>query len=147
MLKIDKKYKNYSPQQTYTTGRITPQEVQIKKNIFENELNSHFHQKFHAEINELINKLTNSGNLFSIQPNQDNLRIYKRDVQAFLHFVTKQSYKIKEIFGRRVDYKIVDTINEKLEDISKDIIIREIPRMTLLAKIDEIRGLIIDLVL
>ncbi len=149
MLKIDRRHKNNSPSSIFNTSseRVSSPDVSIQKKDFAEDLKVSYTAQFRDEIDQLVDQLDKNGRRFAENPSAENLRVYKRDIQSFLYFVTKQSYKVKEIYGRRVDYKIIDTINEQLEELSRDVISREVPRMALLAKIDEIRGLIIDLIL
>ncbi len=148
MLKIDRKQKNNSPSTIFNTisGRISSSDSTHSKKDFANDLKISYTSQFSDEIEQLIHQLDKNGRRFAENPSAENLRVYKRDIQSFLYFVNKQSYNVKEVYGRKVDYKIVHTINDRLEELAKEVISREIPRMALLAKIDEIRGLIIDLI-
>ena len=151
MIKIDNNRRTKSEMSysvfTRDTGRILDQSVTLEKGSFAQQIKNEFRSQLDGEIGDIIEKLEISGKRFSENPNAENLSIYKKNVQIFLSFVTKNSYNIKEIYGRRVDYKIINTINSKLEDLSQQVIRQEVPRMSLLDKIDEIRGLIIDLIL
>ncbi len=149
MLKIDRKQKNNSPAILFNTvpGRVSSTNSTHSKKDFAEDLKISYTSQFRDEIEQLILQLDKNGRRFAENPSAENLRVYKRDIQSFLYFVNKRSYHVKEVYGRRIDYKIVQTINEQLEELSKEVISREIPRMALLAKIDEIRGLIIDLIL
>ncbi|MDH4127729.1 MAG: YaaR family protein [Spirochaetota bacterium] len=149
MIKIDRKSKSETSYSLFTrdSGRATSQIIPLEKGSFAQEIKNNYRSQLEGEISDLIEKLEISGKRFSENPNVDNLTIYKKNVQSFLSFATKNSYQIKEVYGRRVDYKIVNTINSKLEELSQQVISQEVPRMSLLAKIDEIRGLIIDLIL
>jgi len=149
MIKIERRTKSETSYSAFTrdSGRISDQKLSLEKGSFAQEIKNEYKSQLDGEINDLIEKLDISGKRFSENPNAENLSVYKKNVQIFLSFATKNSYNIKEIYGRRVDYKIVNTINAKLEELSQQIITQEIPRMSLIDKIDEIRGLIIDLIL
>ena len=148
MIKIDRRFKNenstiYNP----SPGRVVSSDLSLKQGAFSQEVQAQISSRVQSEISDLIAELDKSGKRFGDNPNAENLHLYKRNVQSFLHFVNKQSFHVKEIYGRRIDYKIVGSINKKLEDLSNDIIKRESGRLDLMAKIDEIRGMIIDLLL
>lgn len=122
-------------------------DVTIKKGEFAEEMKATLSQKVQEEIDELIKNIDHQGKLFVDHPSAENLRAYKQYIQSFLNFVNKNSFQVKEFYGRRKDYKIVQTINSKLEDLSKEVIHREIPRLELLSRVEEIRGLVVDLVM
>jgi len=148
MIKIEQRIKSDNPALfNQTTVRGTGDDSSIKQSSFSHEIQNQISGKVQKEISELIAELDKSGRIFGDNPNAENLSLYKRDVQSFLHFINKQSFLIKEIYGRRIDYKIIHTVNKKLEELSDEVLKRENGRMNLLAKIDEIRGMIIDLVL
>lgn len=130
-----------------TKGLEKNLELNLKKSEFAEEMKATLSSKVQEEINELIKNIDQQGKLFTDHPSGENLRAYKQYIQSFLSFVSKNSTHVKEFYGRRKDYKIVQTINSKLEDLSKDVIHREIPRLELLSRVEEIRGLVVDLVM
>ncbi|MDH5681301.1 MAG: YaaR family protein [Spirochaetota bacterium] len=148
MIKIERRLKSDNPAFfNQATTRVGSGDPSLKQSSFSQEIQSQISGKVQKEITELISELDKSGKLFGENPSAENLHIYKRDVQSFLHFINKQSFLIKEVYGRRIDYKIVHTVNKKLEELSAEVLQRENGRMDLLAKIDEIRGMLIDLIL
>ncbi len=145
MLKIDRNTKK-------NLGSILPPSLPIsqntsKKSLFKQHISSNIKSSFQSEIANLVKQIEISAKDFSLSPIMSNLLVYKRDMQLFLRFVNKNSFAIKELYGRRIDYKIVNTINKKLEELYNAVISQELPRMVLLSKMEEIRGLIIDLIL
>lgn len=147
MLKINRQLKNHSSiLYVQNTSRSSHQKVIMKEGLFAQEFKESYGSQLQKEIGEMIEQLEITGKKFSENPSDENLYFYKKNVQAFFRFVSKHAFSVKEIFGRRVDYKLINTINQKLEDLSDQVKSREVDRMDLLAKIDEIKGLIVDLV-
>ncbi len=135
------------------------EKIKIKKKKGKIELKqSSFFDKFleiqevegvKKELNELINEIDEKGREFVENPNLDTLRAYKSLVKGFLEIVINKLYKVKErmkktYFKKKV-YVIVETIDKKLEELTKYILNRESDRIKLLSLMDEIRGLLIDL--
>ena len=120
---------------------------EIEKNHFFDHIQDSYKAKFKEEVNALFDELNHIGKSFVIDQNENNLVAYKEKVQEFLNFVIRNIYKIEEIYGKRIDYKIVRTINNELEELFESFLKEELPKLYLLSKLDEIRGLIIDLIL
>ena len=120
---------------------------EIEKNHFFDHIQDSYKAKFKEEVNALFDELNHIGKIFVIDQNENNLVAYKEKVQEFLNFVIRNIYKIEEIYGKRIDYKIVRTINNELEELFESFLKEELPKLYLLSKLDEIRGLIIDLIL
>lgn len=83
-------------------------------------------------------------------PIMENLLRYKGKVRALLRFLVKQSYVVQEsIFydphGRRRLLMLVKTIDEKLEELTRGFLSEQDDHLELLGRLDEIRGLLLDL--
>lgn len=102
------------------------------------------------ELDQLIDEIDNTGRKFAKKPNIENLKEYKSLIKAFLDTVIDKMFKIKEKMGHRswVKQKVyitVDKINKKLEQLTNFILKKEKENIDLLATLDEIRGLLVDL--
>lgn len=83
-------------------------------------------------------------------PIMENLLRYKSKVQALLRFLVDQSYTVQEsIFydphGRRRLLMLVETIDGKLEELTRGFLAKQDDNLGLLSRLDEIRGLLLDL--
>lgn len=102
------------------------------------------------ELDRLIEEIDLAGKEFAQNPTLDSLRKYKTLIKSFLELVVKNIYKVKEKFGKRYwlkqkVYVIIEKINHKLEKLTNYILEKESEHIDLLATLDEIRGLLIDL--
>ncbi len=145
MIKINQRLKNNETASLLTQGPLKTNK-HVKKGLFDQQVKNNYQSLLKNELTDLIKQIEQNGKQFSTKPNMANLLLYKKDIQLFLRVVTKNSYTIKEIYGRRLDYKILSTINQKLEDLTQQVMSREVHRLNLVAEIDEIKGLIVDLV-
>ncbi len=102
------------------------------------------------ELDQLIEQIDKVGKKFARDANINNLKEYKSLIKAFLNTVINKMYKVKEKYGHRSWVKqkvfiIVEKINKKLELLTKFILEKENENINLLATLDEIRGLLVDL--
>lgn len=83
-------------------------------------------------------------------PVMENLLRYKRKVREVLHYLVKNSYEVQENsfydpLGRRRLLVVVEKIDEKLEELTRDFLTRHSSPLDLVSRLDEIRGLLLDL--
>jgi len=79
-----------------------------------------------------------------------NLLRYKRRVRELLLYLVQQSYEVRESScydpqGRRRLFVMVEIINQKLEDLTRAFLEKHAPPLDLVGRLDEIRGLLLDL--
>lgn len=95
------------------------------------------------EINEYARRLRQS-------PILENLLRYKSKVSALLRFLVQHSYNVEEnsFFdpqGRRRLLMIVENVDQRLEALTKDLLNKQSDSLNLVSRLDEIRGLLMDL--
>ncbi len=83
-------------------------------------------------------------------PIMENLLRYKGRIRALLRFLVEHSYTVQESTfydpqGRRRLLMLVETIDEKLEGLTRGLLIEQDDNLELLGRLDEIRGLLLDL--
>ncbi|MCK9525267.1 MAG: YaaR family protein [Limnochordia bacterium] len=83
-------------------------------------------------------------------PVLENLLRYKRRVRAILLFLVEQSYDVQEssaydLQGRRRMLVLVESIDQKLEELTRDFLNKQSSSLDLVGRLDEIRGLLLDL--
>ncbi|HKM17926.1 MAG: YaaR family protein [Firmicutes bacterium] len=86
------------------------------------------------------------------QPTLANLKSYKAAVRSFLKQVLNATYEVSERrfidrVGRRRLFIIVDRIDEQLEQLTQMVIDKQDTTLDLASKLDEIRGLLLDIIL
>lgn len=80
------------------------------------------------------------------------LKAYKRMVAEFIEEAVKGSNKFsKESFldrrGRHRVYALVKKVNQQIDDLTKEVISSEVDNLRIISKIEDIRGLILDIIL
>lgn len=96
-------------------------------------------EQIDAQSRELKKSLTREG-----------VKRYCQLVKGFMKEALEQSYEVDENthwdrYGNRKDYVIVKRINESLEELMDDVVNQEKGQINFMAKLDAIRGLLVDL--
>lgn len=117
---------------------------------FVEELKSVALEERKKHLDQLLASLDKQAKIFSEKPIYENLLAYKELVQAFMKEAIDKSYEVKERIGRRgfekqKIYYIVEKVNKDLEYLTEEILSKHSQTLDLIGKIDEIRGLLLDL--
>lgn len=107
-------------------------------------------ENYQTRIAELIKQIEDQSEKLSKKIDIKELKIYKKLVSEFLDEVVNNSHKFMkenklDRRGRHRVYAIIKKINEDLEDLTQEILKEEKNTLLILQKIDEIKGLILDI--
>lgn len=102
-------------------------------------------EKLIREVDKMANKLACSRTL-------NDLKNYKRAVQNFLNETIKKAYIAQDEaswdpMGRQKLYVLVKKVDENLEEISRQVLSEQKDSLDILKKLDEIRGMLVDMYL
>jgi uncharacterized protein len=103
-----------------------------------------------AEAAELLDSVFESGDNLKHHTDLESLRNYKDAVRRFLSVVVKRGLDVQEQQSgsdvlKRKRYALIRVVDEKLERLAAGMISNQRNQIELLARIDEINGLIVDL--
>ena len=113
-----------------------------------------FHQQSGAQyekyVAELTKKIDEQGALLKKRADIAELQRYREYVGELIAMVAGNAYKynkenVFDMRGRRKVYSTVDKINEKLEELAQEILREQQDSLAILHAVDDIRGLIVDL--
>lgn len=124
-------------------------EISRKESSFNIALQNNISFNFDGTIEELLNELKEEEKRFLDRQTLYELNRYKSIVQKILKTILEegvQTRTLKRLRKDRADYVIVDKINQKLMLIASGITNKENRAFNLMRSIEEIRGLIFDLV-
>ena len=83
---------------------------------------------------------------------EETILHYRKAVQAFVRFVLARAYETvrhhsrpNALKGTRREYLLVRTVDEKLERLVVDVLRNQMEQIELLRRIEEINGLLVDL--
>jgi len=115
-------------------------------------------------VNRLMDDVRSTGDILKSRPLPEEILSYKRAVRSFINYVVQNSYsleyeegilnKYKPGFkGRRTapeaehrkGYVKIQVIDKKLEDLAAMLLSSQLNQMLLVSRLEEIRGLLIDL--
>jgi len=103
-----------------------------------------------AELDRLMRSIDDMGKLLSRQMNWKNLMAYKERIRQFLEQAVKHGFgaQEKQGFDRRGRmrlYKIISQIDDLMAELAEQVMADEKDQLDILAKIGDIRGLLVNL--
>ncbi len=133
-------------EKTKIKGKKRTQGVSSSRETFSSSLESNIRFKIEGSFEELMEDLKDQEKQFVEKQDLFELAKYKALVQHILKLAMDEGYRTTVLRrGRsdRSDFLIVQKINEKIEEIQRNI--TGASAFNLLKEIDEIRGMILDL--
>ena len=123
--------------------------INISQSRFYDELKIAETEQIHVAFDNLVDEITRQGNRFAKNPTLRELKTYKSLVKAFLEHVTERLYSVEHHVGgtrlKQKIYTVTKIVDERLDALSKLILSQQAKNIDLLATLDEIRGLLVDL--
>lgn len=114
----------------------------LASNVEDAELNS--------RLNQLITQITEQGERIAKHTDIADMKRYRELVKDFMNEVVNRSHEFsRENFldrrGRHRVYGIVKLVDKNLDDLATELLKDEKDNLTILSKVGEIRGLLIDI--
>lgn len=123
--------------------------VNVVHSRFYDELKIAETESTHVAFDNLIAEIKKQGEKFAKNPNLEELKLYKSMIMEFLKYVTEHMYAVEHHTGgtrmRQKIYTVTKIIDEKLDALTQFVLSQQAQNINLLATLDEIRGLLIDL--
>lgn len=107
-------------------------------------------QELQHRLNLMLEEITGQGKRLKKHMDVRDMRKYRTLIKGFMNEIINRSHKFtRENFldrrGRHRVYGIVKLIDENLDELAKELIKDEKDTLLILSKIDEIRGLLLDI--
>jgi uncharacterized protein YaaR (DUF327 family) len=101
-------------------------------------------------LHELLDGVHSAGDALTKRPFPPEIKAYKDAVRNFVHYVVENGFDTEEqISGinilKRKRYTQVQVIDKKLEELAAGILRGQVNQLEILAKQEEIKGLLVDL--
>lgn len=114
----------------------------LLSNIEENELQ--------AQLSLMMEEITQQGHRLGKRRDIRDMKQYRKLIQEFMNEVVTHSHKFsRENFldkkGRHRVYGIIKQVNQALDELAEELLQEEQDHLAILSKIDEIRGLLLDI--
>lgn len=133
-------------------GRNSPVKSDEKKNI---EVKKDFSQNFNfardkrsdEELKRIQEDIKKKGSRLAITKSYADVRAYKNLIKEYLNSVLQHMYNIKKdiSFWQTQYFITVDTIDQKLEELTEMLLKEEKDNLAIAGTIDEISGLVLDI--
>lgn len=119
---------------------------------FSSHMDRQFSQNQEEELKKKALEIEKQGKHLANHIDVSELKAYKRLVMEFLDEVIRSSSRFsKESFldrrGRHRVFSTIKIVNEELEQLTRDVLSSERDNLSILGRIEDIRGLILDLIL
>jgi uncharacterized protein YaaR (DUF327 family) len=130
------------------TGRIS--EASLGQSGFEATLKNTAVENHKQLCTALLDKIDAQGVELKKSPAVEGIKRYRQLVREFMDEALHNSYQVDaetkwDYSGNRKEYVIVKKVNQFLEELTDTFVSQEKPQIDLIAKLDEIRGLLVDL--
>ena len=107
-------------------------------------------QRRHS-VEELLDAVFSTGDSLKKAPTLEAIREYRRHVKAFVKFTVAHSIAVEETTSgsnilKRKRFTMVKVIDEKLEALAVSVLAAQRDQLAILAQIDEINGMLVNLV-
>lgn len=101
-------------------------------------------------LQELLDEVTQAGEALKEKPLLDRIVAYKEAVRRFMYYVVHHSFDIEEKTSgfnilKRKKYTLLKVIDTRLEQLAAGILSGQLSQIQILAQLDEIKGLLINL--
>lgn len=97
---------------------------------------------------KLIQDVDTAGREMLAHQDEEHLTSYKKAVRAFMSAAVRRSYRVRVVEGHGANpklYVIVDKIEGKLDEMTRTVLSAQKNPLALLAQMEELRGLLLDL--
>lgn len=114
---------------------------------FSDSFNQTNRSKTKEELELYIKEIKKTGDRLSVTQNYTDVVKYKQAIKGYLKSIVDYVYTLnkKDSFWDTNYFTTVNTVNEKLEEITKELIYDQKNNINVAAKIEEINGLLIDI--
>jgi uncharacterized protein len=104
----------------------------------------------HAALEDLLDDVHETGDRLKENPSVDLVQAYKKAVRDFVHYVVERSFAVEQkTSGRSIlkrnAYFRVSVIDESLEKLAAEILRNQRDNLEILRRVDEINGMLVDL--
>jgi uncharacterized protein len=104
-----------------------------------------------GNVEELLDAVFASGDVLKKTPTLEAIKEYRKRVKAFIEYAVEHSIAVEETTSgtnimKRKRFTLLKVIDEKLEALTASVLAAQREQIGILAQIDEINGLLVNLV-
>lgn len=133
-----------------SAGSPAPSPVQRPAGSFAESVTAARKNILDGELRQMLDQTRKLGDVFLRLPDEPKLEKYKQAVREYLGRASKEMFSLKQETGdaqegRQKVYQLVETVNKDVDTLTRETLQKD-KALTLLASLDEIRGLVLDLI-
>ena len=144
-IKVDNKPQNKVNTKVSGSEKTTKSE-EVEKSFLD-ELKQVHGEKIKAKLDDLLTMIDQQGDKLAKHRTFSELLKYKNMVKNFVEEAVEKMYQVKEDYSPTQGkvQSLVKSIDSSLEDLTEMIVEDQKPQLDILDKLDEVRGMLIDL--
>jgi hypothetical protein len=123
-----------------------------QKQAFERHMSGIDKNNYMEKLNELSVNISKQGEMVAKRCDILELKRYREMITEFMNEAVRFSFEFKkqstlDARGRHRMYALIKRINKKLEELTKQLLEGETDNIALMDSIDEIRGMLLDMLM
>ncbi|MCD5407079.1 MAG: YaaR family protein [Desulfotomaculum sp.] len=130
-----------------TVWHPLPKTEHKNTNAFSVHLNQAHQEQGKQQIMQLLNKIKDVGNKLKSQISEPVVNEYKHLIKEYLAFVLKKNYLLKK--ENSLDYSTlylrVEIVDQEIEQLTNELLTSQKDELNIIAQIDKITGLLLDI--
>ena len=129
-------------------GSVTSErKIVSEKKDFSQSFNQERHKKSEEQLNKMIDDIKKRGSKLITTKTYVDAIMYKKMIKEYLESILKFMYETKKdiSFWQTQYFITVDTVDNKLEELTKSLLSDEKDNINIASTIDEIQGMIVDI--
>ena len=120
--------------------------------VFRRTLTDLTHEAYTARLTQLKRDIDEQGELLSSRVDVKELEKYRRLIREFLDEIVSNGYTFskEDAYASRGRHRYIATVrivDEKLDELGKEVMKEQADRIEIIHRIDDIRGLLLDLMM
>lgn len=126
--------------------QVNQKEVRFKNQntSFSNQFKNEYRKQIHDEFWKMLDSLEELSQVFFNIPSLHNLYKYKSLLEKILNRILLDTFCIQNIYGRKIDHKVILVLNRKIENLFEYILNNQKTQLNILNQFHEIKGILID---
>jgi len=133
-----------------TRGTEAQSSEEVSSSVFRRTLTDVSKEMYSARLLEMKNEVDRQGERLVNRVDVHEYEKYRKHIKAFLEEIVSNGYAFskEDTYASRGKHRyiaVVKVIDEKLDKLGKEVINEHADRIEILHKIDDIRGLLLDL--
>ena len=130
------------------SGTVTAErKIVSEKKDFSQSFSQERHKKSEEQLNKMIDDIKKRGSKLITTKTYVDVIMYKKMIKEYLESILKFMYETKKdiSFWQTQYFITVDTVDNRLEELTKALLSDEKDNINIASTIDEIQGMIVDI--